>query len=143
MSDIENFSFLIEGELAGMAYPHAPRAMEELARRGFRSVVSLSRRAPTLGALGSLIHLHCPLSDFMRIPSVDLQRVVAFLSCAPRPVRESSSSLSTSIPSWLFKSNWTQMSISRAAWSSCAEVLPDNNAPPSKRSSKPHPSPFF
>ncbi|WP_437730336.1 phosphatase domain-containing protein [Sorangium sp. So ce1335] len=85
MSELENFSFVIPGELAGMAYPHAERALEELAELGFRSLVSLSRRAPPPHALGSLIHLHCPLADFTRIPSVDLLRAVAFLDRAPRP----------------------------------------------------------
>lgn len=85
MSELENFSFVLAGELAGMAYPHAPRAVEELVELGFRSVVSLSRRAPPPHALGPLVHLHCPLADFTRIPSVDLQRTVAFLARAPRP----------------------------------------------------------
>ncbi|WP_437874601.1 phosphatase domain-containing protein [Sorangium sp. So ce513] len=85
MSELENFSFVIPGELAGMAYPHAERALEELAELGFRSLVSLSRRAPPPHALGSLVHLHCPLADFTRIPSVDLLRAVAFLDRAPRP----------------------------------------------------------
>ncbi|WP_437669655.1 phosphatase domain-containing protein [Sorangium sp. So ce131] len=85
MSEIENFSFVIAGELAGMAYPHAPGALDELAALGFRSLVSLSRRAPPPHALGPLIHLHCPLADFTRIPSVDLLRAVAFLGRAPKP----------------------------------------------------------
>lgn len=85
MSDLENFSFLLAGELAGMAYPHASGALDELRQLGFRSMVSLSRRAPPPHALGDLVHLHCPLADFTRIPSLDLQRVVAFLSHAPRP----------------------------------------------------------
>jgi atypical dual specificity phosphatase len=86
MSDLENFSFLLAGELAGMAYPHASGALDELRQLGFRSMVSLSRRAPPPDALGSLVHLHCPLADFTRIPSLDLQRVVAFLGRAPRPI---------------------------------------------------------
>ncbi|XYH93447.1 protein tyrosine phosphatase [Sorangium sp. So ce1128] len=86
MNELENFSFVIPGELAGMAYPHAERALEELEELGFRSVVSLSRRAPPPHALGSLVHLHCPLADFTRIPSVDLMRAVAFLGRAPRPI---------------------------------------------------------
>ncbi|AUX24283.1 protein-tyrosine phosphatase [Sorangium cellulosum] len=86
MSDLENFSFVIPGELAGVAYPHAPRALEELVELGFRSVVSLSRRAPPPGALGPLLHLHCPLADFTRIPSLDLLRAVAFLGRAPSPI---------------------------------------------------------
>ncbi|CAN95252.1 putative Protein tyrosine/serine phosphatase [Sorangium cellulosum So ce56] len=86
MSELENFSFVIPGELAGMAYPHAPQAVEELAELGFRSLVSLSRRAPPPATVGPLIHLHCPLADFTRIPSVDLLRAVAFLGRAPRPI---------------------------------------------------------
>ncbi|WP_437934024.1 phosphatase domain-containing protein [Sorangium sp. So ce341] len=85
MSELENFSFVLPGELAGMAYPHAPRAVQELVELGFRSMVSLSRRAPSPHALGALVHLHCPLADFTRIPSVDLMRAVAFLERAPRP----------------------------------------------------------
>src|SRR3954471_13334171 len=85
MSDLENFSFVLPNELAGMAYPYASGAFNELRELGFRSVVSLSRRAPPLDAVRPLIHLHCPMGDFTRIPSLDLHRVVVFLSQAPRP----------------------------------------------------------
>lgn len=86
MNELENFSFLLPGELAGMGYPHSPGALAELRALGFRSLVSLSRRAPDLEAVGALLHLHCPLADFARIPPIDLHRAVTFLDRAPRPI---------------------------------------------------------
>ncbi len=86
MVELENFSFLIPGELAGMGYPESPGAIEELSAHGVRSLVSLSRRAPDAAALRGLVHLHCPLADFARIPPLDLHRAVVFLDRAPRPI---------------------------------------------------------
>jgi atypical dual specificity phosphatase len=86
MDELENFSYLIPGELAGMGYPHAPGALPGLRALGFRSLLSLSRRAPDVAAIGPLVHLHCPLADFARIPPVDLHRAVVFLDRAPRPI---------------------------------------------------------
>ena len=76
MDDLENFSFMLPGELCGVGYPHSSGALAELRRLGVRSLVSLSRRAPEIEALGSLVHLHCPLADFARIPPLDVHRAV-------------------------------------------------------------------
>ena len=84
MDDLENFSFLIPGELAGMGFPHSSGALDGLRALGFRSLVSLSRRAPDHHAVGALLHLHCPMADFARIPPLDLHRVALFLERAPR-----------------------------------------------------------
>ena len=81
-SELKNFSFVIDGELAGLAYPSTDGAMEELEGLGFRSLASLSEDAPDCGPYG-LVHLHCPLPDFARIPPLSLQRVTTFLASAP------------------------------------------------------------
>jgi len=71
-----NFSWLIDGQVAGMAHP--PRDAEPwLSDQGVTAVVSLTMRPPA--SLGELNTLHAPIPD-MTPPSLDLlMRTVEFM----------------------------------------------------------------
>ena len=71
-----NFSWLIDGRIAGMAHP-PPGADEWLAEQGVTAVVSLTMRRPE--SLGSLDTFHAPIPD-MTPPSLDLLvRTIGFI----------------------------------------------------------------
>lgn len=71
-----NFSWLIDGKVAGMAHP-PPNADAWLADQGVTSVVSLTMRKP--GSLGELTTFHAPIPD-MTPPSLDLlMQAVGFI----------------------------------------------------------------
>lgn len=63
---VPNFSWLIEGRLAGMAYPRGEATFAALHRRGVRAVVSLTEESPptTMLARYGLQAAHLPLADF-------------------------------------------------------------------------------
>jgi protein-tyrosine-phosphatase len=82
---IENFSFVIPGVLAGMAYPRSVDAMRELVDLGFRSVVALGDLPPEPVPLELSVH-HEILPDFCRIPVSRLQAAVLAIRRAPPKV---------------------------------------------------------
>ena len=63
---LPNFSWLIEGRLAGMAYPRGEATFAALRRRGVRAVVSLTEEPPSIIMLEryGLQAAHLPLVDF-------------------------------------------------------------------------------
>jgi protein-tyrosine-phosphatase len=64
---VENFSFLVPGVLAGMAYPRSVDALQELVGLGFRTVVALGDSPPEPVPVELRVH-HEELPDFCRIP---------------------------------------------------------------------------
>ena len=71
-----NFSWLIDGKVAGMAHPPA-HAADWLAERGVTAVVSLTMRQPD--SLGDLDTFHAPIPD-MTPPGLDLlMQTVGFM----------------------------------------------------------------
>ena len=83
MSD--NFSFVIEGKLAGMARPGRSRALEEdlefLKIQGIRAIVSATERPLDEGLVRSLglRYLHLPVPDY-RAPTIQqIEQFVAFM----------------------------------------------------------------
>lgn len=63
---LSNFSWLIEGRLAGMARPRAEAAFAALQRRGVRAVISLTEEPLSAAMLAryGLRAAHLPLADF-------------------------------------------------------------------------------
>ena len=77
----ENFSFLIPGTLAGMAYPRSSSILTELVRLGFRSLIALGH--PPSGPIPADLQVyHHELPDFTRIPVSELQAVVQIIDRA-------------------------------------------------------------
>lgn len=83
---MENLSFVISGELGGMADSGSAGGLDELRRLGVRSLVSLGERAPSADEVKPLIHLHCPFPASGRIAAIDVHRAAAFLEHAPKPI---------------------------------------------------------
>jgi atypical dual specificity phosphatase len=83
---MNNFSFVIPNEVAGMGYPESTDITDELLSMGFKSVVSVSENLPDSRIFTPFIHRHYPLPDFTRIPSKDIHQIVSFLQETPRPV---------------------------------------------------------
>ncbi|HEY8596844.1 MAG TPA: dual specificity protein phosphatase 23 [Thermomicrobiales bacterium] len=61
-----NFSWLIEGELAGSARPLGGIGLATLNRRGVRVVISLTEKPPSASSLrrAGLVGIHLPIADF-------------------------------------------------------------------------------
>ena len=71
-----NFSWLIDGKIAGMAHP-TPGAESWLADQGVTAVVSLTVRPPA--SMGDIETFHAPIPD-MTPPSLDLLvRTIGFM----------------------------------------------------------------
>lgn len=70
-ADLPNFSWLIDGRLAGMAYPHSEAALAALHALGVRAVVTLTEMPLPADALArhGLQSAHFPVVDFTA-PSV-------------------------------------------------------------------------
>ncbi len=83
---MDNFSYVIPNELAGMAYPRSLKDLEYLKESGFMSIVYLSEQAPDAISLQPFHHLHQPLPDFALIPNRDIHHVMTFLYHNPHPV---------------------------------------------------------
>lgn len=74
---LPNFSWLIPGELAGMARPRSAADLAALRAHGARALISLTREAPPsewLAAAG-LDGLHVPIVDFTA-PTLDQIRTI-------------------------------------------------------------------
>ncbi len=83
---MQNFSFVIPNELAGMAFPKSTEVSDELLSMGFKSLVSVSENIPDSDILSPFIYRHFPLPDFTRIPSPLIHEVVSFLQKTSHPV---------------------------------------------------------
>ena len=61
-----NFSWLIEGELAGSARPLGAIGLAALNRRGVRALISLTEKPPSAASLrrAGLAGVHLPVADF-------------------------------------------------------------------------------
>lgn len=61
-----NFSWLIEGELAGSARPLGGIGLAALNRRGVRALISLTEKPPSASSLrrAGLAGVHLPIADF-------------------------------------------------------------------------------
>jgi atypical dual specificity phosphatase len=61
-----NFSWLIEGELAGSARPLGGIGLAALHRRGVRALISLTEKPPSAASLrrAGLAGVHLPVADF-------------------------------------------------------------------------------
>ena len=74
-----NFSWIRDGELAGMAYPDAA-AWPLLVEEGIGAVVSLTgRRPPGDPEAAGLAVLHAPIPDFGIPSDADLRRTLRFI----------------------------------------------------------------
>ncbi|MDJ0973726.1 MAG: dual specificity protein phosphatase family protein [Planctomycetota bacterium] len=84
-----NFSWIREGELAGMGMP-GPDAWTFLRAEGVRAVLTLTERPPLGDPAGAgLAYLHVPLIDFGTPSLENLQRCVTWIAeqtAAERPV---------------------------------------------------------
>lgn len=84
-----NFSWVCDGELAGMGMP-GPTAWARLHAEGVRAVLTLTERAPPGDpAAAGLESLHVPLVDFGTPSLEDLRRCVRWIAeqrAAGRPV---------------------------------------------------------
>lgn len=71
-SDESNFSWVIEGRLAGCAYPSSAASLDLLAQQGINLVVDLHERPhdPTSLSARGLTQLHLPVPDFAA-PSIE------------------------------------------------------------------------
>lgn len=76
---LRNFSFVVEGKLAGCAHPEScgdlDEALEELKSRGIGAIVSLDESGLPLYLIADhdLHHLHLPVPDF-GVPSLEQAR---------------------------------------------------------------------
>ncbi|MHB8646137.1 MAG: dual specificity protein phosphatase 23 [Thermomicrobiales bacterium] len=79
---LPNFSWLIEGRLAGMAYPHGDATLVALRRRGVRAVVSLTEEPPSATALArhELQAACVPLVDFTAPTVAQVMTAVAMIN---------------------------------------------------------------
>lgn len=75
---MENFSWLVEGEIAGMARPD-PSDADRLRDAGVSAVVSLTRRSPFFDPPVGLTILHLPVTDFTPPTQAQLLQAVEFL----------------------------------------------------------------
>jgi atypical dual specificity phosphatase len=75
-----NFSWLIEGELAGMAQPEPGGELDELVGHGIGAIVSLTEQplAPDSLLERGLQYLHVPVPDMTAPPAADLDRAIDF-----------------------------------------------------------------
>jgi atypical dual specificity phosphatase len=74
-----NFSWILDGVLAGMAAPDAS-AWKTLYEKGIRAVVSLTRRAPPGDPTGhGMALLHLPVEDFSTPAEAELDRCMRFM----------------------------------------------------------------
>jgi atypical dual specificity phosphatase len=88
LNHLNNFSWVVEHRLAGVAYPASEEALESLKELGVKALVSLSEDAPSpalLARLG-LAATHIPIVDFSA-PSLKqieqaIQAITAFLARA-------------------------------------------------------------
>ena len=82
--DLDHFSFLLPGELAGVAYPPDTEALDQLVERGIRSLVAVGDPPPATAPAGLQV-FHHRVPDFCRVPVEVLQEAVQALVEAPRP----------------------------------------------------------
>jgi atypical dual specificity phosphatase len=78
---VHNFSWLVEGRVAGMARPD-PSDAERLLELGITAVVSLTRRPPFFETPPGLAVCHLPVVDFMPPTQTQLLEAVAFMEAA-------------------------------------------------------------
>jgi atypical dual specificity phosphatase len=76
---VDNFSWLIEGELAGSGLPRDEAALAWLADQGIRAIVSLTEVAPTALATSDLERLHLPIVDLSVPLTEQIDRAVDFI----------------------------------------------------------------
>jgi atypical dual specificity phosphatase len=75
---VQNFSWLVEGEVAGMARPD-PSDADRLRDLGINALVSLTRRPPFFDPPVGLTILHLPVSDMTPPTQEQLLQAVEFL----------------------------------------------------------------
>lgn len=75
---VQNFSWLVEGEIAGMARPD-PSDAERLRDEGISALVSLTRRPPFFDPPVGLAILHIPVLDMTPPTQAQLLQAVEFL----------------------------------------------------------------
>jgi atypical dual specificity phosphatase len=78
---VHNFSWLVEGEVAGMARPD-PSDAERLRDAGITAVVSLTRRPPFFDPPPGIAILHLPVVDMTPPSQEQLLQAVRFLETA-------------------------------------------------------------
>ena len=78
---MDNFSWVIEGKLAGMARPD-PSDGERLRRMGVTALVSLTRRPPFFDPPEGVSILHLPVPDMTAPSPEQLLQAVRFLDTA-------------------------------------------------------------
>ena len=78
---VDNFSWLIEGRLAGMARPD-PSDAERLRKKGVTALVSLTRRPPFFDPPEGVSILHLPVADMTPPTQEQLLQAVRFLETA-------------------------------------------------------------
>lgn len=94
MADLPNFSYLIEGRIAGSAYPGygemLGQALARLQSLGIGAILSLTEEAPEQAMLREFgfQHLHLPIPDFTapKLPQID--RAMEFLAEHTREGRQ-------------------------------------------------------
>jgi atypical dual specificity phosphatase len=80
---VRNFSWLLEGRLAGLGFPD-PEDAEALREEGITRLVSLSRRRPFREDPEGIAVLHLPVADMTAPTQAQLAEAVAFLAGALR-----------------------------------------------------------
>jgi atypical dual specificity phosphatase len=75
---VQNFSWLVEGEVAGMARPD-PSDADRLREEGVTGLVSLTRRPPFFDPPVGLTILHIPVLDMTPPTQAQLLQAVEFL----------------------------------------------------------------
>jgi atypical dual specificity phosphatase len=78
---LHNFSWLVEGELAGVAQPGPGHELDELVGHGIGAIVSLTERPLATDSLQGrdLRYLHLPVPDMTAPPIADLESAVEFV----------------------------------------------------------------
>lgn len=85
MTNLPNFSYLLEGRLAGSAYPgygeRLGAALGQLQSQGIRAILSLTEETPEPAMLREFgfQHLHVPVPDFTAPSIAQIERAVEFL----------------------------------------------------------------
>ncbi|MGH2457620.1 MAG: dual specificity protein phosphatase 23 [Chloroflexota bacterium] len=76
---VRNFSWVLEGELAGSAFPGDAGAAEWLADQGIRAVVSLTDEAPPIASETAIEALQVPIKDFSAPTAELIDQAVGFI----------------------------------------------------------------
>ncbi|MFH1709287.1 MAG: dual specificity protein phosphatase family protein [Planctomycetota bacterium] len=85
LKDRYNFSFVIDGRVAGMSRPDRD-AVAMLREAGFRGIVSLTETPLAADMVQNLEYLHLPVADFTAPTQAQLEHAARFIDYVNGPV---------------------------------------------------------